>query len=180
MNDKIVDKIINCAYRDAGLFTKIQIFILTMKDREVKELYCKYRATASEVRKIKEDELPERCVEKINENAGLKPSKDTSFFTDIVILFTSKPMIASFAAFVLLGILITAIYIKRPEQQIEYSQEEILKAGNDAKLVFETINKAFEKTKNEIEEEIFKDKIAMPLNKSLNKISKIISKGDIK
>jgi len=180
MTDKLINKIISVAYGDANIFDIIHIKILAIKNREVSKLLNEYKATACEVRTLKEEVLPEEIMNKVAARIGAKTENKTNFTNDILSLFITRPIITSAAALILILSLVTTMFILRQNNDTLYTQEEIEKAGLQTKQVFETISEIFSKTENYVKENVLKENVAKPMTKSFNKITKAIKEGDVK
>lgn len=180
MNEKTIEKIISAAYGDGSIIDKIRVNILIRQNREAMELFTEYRNTAKEVHSGAEEEFPDSSVEKVFEAAGLKKKVRGGVFTDLFSLFAAKPMLASATMFLFAALLITTMFIKNRVPEVVYSDDEIVKAGEQTELVFRAINEAFNNAGALIKENVLKEQVAKPMNESYNKISKIIIEGEIK
>lgn len=180
MNEKTIEKIISVAYGDAGIWDRIYIGMLAMKNREAAELLKEYRKTAGEVHSLREEEYPEESVEKVLSRAGIKEKQRISFKADLFGIFINRPLAASAAAFALVGLLAITLFITTREPELKYSHEELTKAEEDTRVVFKAINEILNGAGSLIIEDVLKERVAAPISENLNKVSNIIKEGDIK
>jgi cytochrome c1 len=180
MNDKLIEKIISTAYGDAGLIDKLHIYILSLRNREVRELLNEYRSTARAVHSAKEEELPEDKTEMLYALAGGRRRTKTAFLFDILSIFTAKPVVASVTAFAVMALVITTMFVKNPQPETVYSDEEIINAAAQTKQVFQILNEAFDHAKVVVEDKVLKENVAKPINESYKKITRIIKEGEVK
>lgn len=180
MNDKMIEKIISVAYGDAGFLDVLYVNMAARKDKEVLRLLNEYKKTANEVHDLKENELPEEVLAKIEAATRIKKGKRFTFTGDLFTLFAGRPLVTSAAALVLMFSLLTTIFVFRQNKEIEYTQEEIEIAGMQAKQVFDKISEIFDKTENYVKENVLKDNVAKPMNDSYNKIINTLKEGKIK
>lgn len=180
MNDKLIEKIISAAYGDARFFDRIYISLLSKKDKEVMDLLNEYRKTAGEVHSLREEEYPEESVNKILKEAGIAGKEKHSFASDIFGVFVRRPIAASASAFLLVGLLVTTMFITSREPEAKFSHDEIAKAGEDTRIVFKAIDELINGAGDLIIDNILKEKVAVPINENLLKVSNIIKEGEIK
>ncbi len=180
MNEKLIEKIISVAYGDAGFIDRIHIGILAMKDKEVMELLNEYRKTAGEVHSLREEEYPEEAVNKILKAADIGGKEKHTFVADIFGVFVRRPFAASAAAFLLVGLLVTTMFITNREPELKFSHDEISKAGEDTRIVFKAIDELINGAGDLIIDNVLKEKVAAPINENLLKVSNIINEGEIK
>lgn len=180
MNDKLLEKIISAAYGDAGLMDKLYIYMLSLRNREVRDILNEYRSTAREVHSIKEEELSEDKVGMLYAQAGSKRRGKSAFLFDILSIFTAKPVVASVTAFAVMALIITTMFVKNRQPEAVYTDEQIITAAAQTRQVFQIINEAFDNAKVVVEDKVLKENVAKPINESYKKISKIIKEGEIK
>jgi hypothetical protein len=180
MNEKTADKIISVAYGDASLIDRISVGILIMQDKEALELYKEYKRTAAEVHDTASEEFPDSSLDKVYSETGVKKERRRGISFDVFSVFISRPLIASASVVLLAGLLVVTMFIKTREPEAVYSQKEIELAEAQTSQVFKVINDAFENAGRIVKENILKENVAKPMNESVEKISNIISKGEIK
>jgi len=180
MNEKTTDKIISAAYGDGSIFDRISVGILIMKDKEALELYREYKRTAGEVHNTPLEEFSDSSLDKVYAETGVKKENKQGISFDIFSVFAARPIMASVSMVVLAGLLVVTMFIKTREPEAVYTQREIETAQLQTAEVFKVINDAFENAGDLVKENILKEKIALPMNQSADKISNIISKGEIK
>lgn len=164
MNEKLINQIIETAYGDAGLFTRIKIHRLAAKNAEVKKLLDEYKATANDVKKLKGSEVPGYLFEEALKNKKTKP-----FLLDLYLLLFEKPAVSVAVTAVLLLSITFAVYFKNPpanpEQQL--TEQELIEANEEARKAFELIGSIFQNASNSIKEEIIDKKLNNPLKEGM-------------
>jgi hypothetical protein len=180
MDDKLIEKIISVAYGDAGIADRLYINMLAKKNKEVLNLLNEYKKTAQEIHSLKEDELPEEILNRVETAIGINSKNRFTLIGDLMSLFVTRPVITSAAALILVISFITTMLVFKQNNEIEYTQEEIEIAGMQAKQVFEKINEIFNKTEIYVKENVLTDNVAKPIDESCNKVINTIKEGKIK
>ncbi len=177
MNDDLTNKIIAVAYGDASLKDKLLVRRLARKNDEVKKMLDEYRAVASEVHKIKEEDCPQFLAH----NLPVKALKRKSFSMDLYSLVFSKPLFTAAVSAVLLVAVVFGIMNNRPiTYQHNYSHAEIQLAEQQAKQAFAIVGKIFNETSSTLKNEVLDSKVAKPFNESFGIVNSLINKGEIK
>ena len=163
MKEELFNKIISVAYGDANLFDRIKINRLAKQSDEVKNILESYRATASEVHKLSEEEFPEELIPAI-ERKTAKLKKQTNMFAfDLYTIIFKRPVISAGATVVLLGAIIFGIISNRTIEY-KYTPEQVSAADIQARKAFAIIGRIFDQTNTTLKEEVFNSRVAKPIN----------------
>ena len=65
MEEKLLNKIISVAYRDANLLDKLKINWLAKKNLEVKKLLSEYKIIANQTHNLDLEECPEEIIDSL-------------------------------------------------------------------------------------------------------------------
>lgn len=172
ITEDISNKIISAAYKDAGWLDRIIVWRMTLKHKEAKNLFDSYRATASEVRKIKEDECPEELVL----NLERKTKSSSGFLGDFYSVVFVRPAISLVVFAVVVSAIIFGV-IRNKTVEYEFTEAEVIEADKQAQQAFAIVGDIFKQTKTTLENDVLGDKVAKPLNKGFGIIN-IILEGE--
>ncbi len=174
LNKKLEEEIILTAYGDANIFTKLKIYMAIIFNKNLREIFFSYRNTKKMVNIIKDKDadfvinLPPDLLEK---NKG--------FWAELYCLFIEKPILPVVYASLIIFALLLSIYIKsnnnRPINSVKYNVAELNEADKKAKYALAVVGEILGETNLKIKEDIIVNKVAEPLNKSLQTINKILN-----
>lgn len=178
--EALQNKIIAAAYGDASLKDKFSVLLAARKNKEIKNMFDEFKRTASTVRNLKIDECPIELSEIIKSKTGVKGEKPKGVFSDLIMIFVSKP-VASMAVTGLAILLIVTVLIVRPNDYYnDYSQQELTLAELQTKESLLIVSKIFNQTKNTIEEDVLTSRVAKPIQEGINYVNKILTEGEVK
>lgn len=166
IDEKLLNKIIAVAYKDAGMNNRIVVWMKSKKNPEVNSLLHEYRLTANSVHSFEEERLSEAILKRTYNKIGQK-EKSSSTVPSIHQFIFSKPLISSAA----IGLLIIAIasvllfYNPRPEQK--YTKAEIELAQQQFEQSLAIVGKVFHNTEKKLDVEVLSKHVSKPLNKGL-------------
>lgn len=164
INENTINKIIRFAYGDASLTEKLEIFIQILLNKEIKNIYSEYRFTAKEIHSIKLENI------ELN-NLPNKNKERTNNFNKIISFILLRPIGISYASIVLvLGVIVMFILFDK-NNEIHYTQAEILQAEQDVKYSLAIIGKVFNETEKKLKEDIINNKIRKPIKKGFEIIN---------
>ncbi len=175
INENLENKIISSAYGDANIFIKIEIFLLTLKYDNVKQLYSEYKNTAGTINSFQKEMVDQQIIENAftqikiikNENAY-----ENKIFSNLV----TKPAVA-------MSIIITAaiigffVIMNKPVQKQQYSNTEVNNAKIQVEQTIELISKVFKKTGNLLEEKVLPEEVGKPFNKGIDLLNSYLQGG---
>ena len=177
MKEKLLNKIISVAYGDANLFDKIKINRLAEKDMEVRNIFESYRATASEVHNLNEEEFPEELTAAI-ENRTVKMKKQSNMFAfDLYTIIFRRPVFSATATVMLLGAILFGIISNRTIEY-KYTPEEVSAADLQARKAFAIIGRIFDQTNTTLKEEVFNSRVAKPINEGVGVVNGLFTAPD--
>ena len=160
---KLVDKIICVAYRDGSIIDKIIVAWKAAGDDNVKNLLEEYRTTFNKLKKLKQVDLPDYVIEKVEKNITLQKS-ERGFFGNIMFyffkIFCGKAVPVAAAGIVILAF-ISFLIFRQPVPAHTYTKAEIELAEYQLKQSLAIVGKVFTKAEKNFSQDI--------LNKQLNK-----------
>lgn len=179
LDESTIDLIISAAYDDASWTDKIKVSKLIKKNSEAKKIYDEYRSTALEVNSLKE-ECPDHLINQVNLKIGNNKEEERSFSADLYLLLFKKPAITFTAVAIIVLTVLVSVFIKREQSETIYSRHQVEMAKRDAKAALFLVSSIFNQTEDKVTNEILKEEIGDPLNRSLKMINNIIYKGELR
>ena len=165
IDEKLLDKIIAVAYKDAGLYDRMVVWINERKYPEIEKTLAEYKHTAKSVHQLAESELPESTISSVRQRIKGKTPND--FFGSLIYSFASKPLLtASIAGIIILTIVSTLLFYN-PSPEQKYTKAEIELAQQQLGESLAIVNKVFLNTEIKIDKEVLSKHVSKPLNKGL-------------
>lgn len=174
LNKKLEEQIILTAYGDANIFIKLKIYMAIIFNKNIRKIFFSYRNTRKMINAIKNNEcniavkLPNSMLD-----------KNKSFWAEIYCLFVEKPVLPVFYTSLIVIALLLSVFIKsniKPIERVKYNVTEVQEANRKAKFALAVIGELLGETNLKIKKDIIVNKVAEPLNKSLETINKIFNK----
>lgn len=179
LNQKLIDKIINVAYGDAGFFELIYVHFKSISNNEIKSLLDEYRKTAETVHNIELEEVPNYISEKINNIPGGINKKD-SIFTRISFgffyFFGNKAVPATFLGIIFI-VVISFFALNEQTPSHKYSKAEIELAQKQFEQSLAIVGKTFQKVENSFNKEVLQNQINKNLNRGYFLVNNILIGG---
>lgn len=178
--EKTLDLIINAAYGSVNLFEKIKVWFLIKQNEELKSLYKEYKTTADSIHSLPHEEMPDYILERVEHS--IKNSiqiNENSFISDLLSIFLTKPQIVFVTTAVVIGLMISSIFVREQHFNNQYSQAEIELANKQAHEALLLVSKIFNSTQTTLTEEILPNRVVKPLNESFGYVNDLFKKGDI-
>jgi hypothetical protein len=179
MNQKLIDKIINVAYGDTRIIDWIYIHLRSLSDKEIKSMLMDYKNTVKAVHHLKQEEVPDHILEKVNGRVKSATTGNTissgisyGFFS----FFGKKAIPATILAIILVSV-ISFFLLRAPEPTHKYSKEEIELAETQLKQSLAIVGKAFQKAKKSFNEEIINNQLNKNLNRGYYLVNNILIGG---
>ncbi|MCF8242851.1 MAG: hypothetical protein K9J16_15840 [Melioribacteraceae bacterium] len=177
MNEELANKIIAVAYGDAPVKDKIRIYFLSLKDSEVKKMLNDYKATAAEVHSLGLDECPPEIIERVKSKTKLPQHEEKSFFYDIYFLVFKRPALSVGVMSLIVLMIISSLFIERPEIREAYTKRELAVADKQAREALMFVSNIFSKTETTVKEDVLRDKVSEPINKSFKIVNSLLNVG---
>ena len=177
INHRLTDKIINVAYGDAGIIDRLFIFWKVSLNRDIKNLFNEYKATAKAVHSVKPEDVPVDLTQSFkNRIISAEPSRFfTSVFSYFFYLLFGKKAIPAFLLGVILLIIVSFLIFKEPSHK--YTNAEIELAEKQFKQTLAIVGKAFEKAEKSFSKDILEKQINKKLNKGYYLVNNILIGG---
>jgi len=180
IDDKLLDKIIEVAYSDAGLYDKIVVWINARKYPEIKGLLDEYRLTASLVHSLDEEKISEANLKSVHNKIGQreKTKPDVPFIHSFIHSFNfSKPLVSASTVGIIIITIISVLLFYSPTPERKYTKAEIELAQQQLGESLAIVNKVFHQTSKKIDAEVITKYVSKPLNKGLNLINDYLIGG---
>lgn len=176
---KLIDKITSVAYRDGSMTDKIIVAWKAASDDNVKNLLEEYRATSNKLRKLKQLDLPEYVIEKVEEKIGFQKPEGSfsgnisfSFFN----LFSGKAFPVAAIGIVILAF-VSFLIFKEPVPAHKYTKAEIELAEYQLKQSLAIVGKVFTKAEKNFSQDILNKQLNRRLNKGYYLVNNILTGG---
>lgn len=173
IDSALLDKIIAVAYKDASLWNRFYIWLLSFYNKDIKDALKEYRATAKEVHQIQLDEAPDYLVQNI-----LKEDTNTkhSVLMDFLTIIFNKPILSAVASTAVVAAIVVSLLFS-PQQSITYSRHEIEKADEQARYALSIIGSILNKTNNTLQKDVLQKNISEPINNGIKDFNNLFKGG---
>ncbi len=171
IDEKLLNKIIAVAYKDAGLYDRLIVWINSIKDREIKKVLNGYKLTASSVHSLDEKKLPEASLISVYRKIGQREKSEPAvpFFHSFIHSFDfSKPLVSSAAIGLIIIAIISILLFYNPQPEQKYSRAEIELAQKQFEHSLAIVGKVFQDAEEKLDNEVISKHVSKPLNKGLD------------
>lgn len=176
MDEKLLNRIISAAYKDAPLRERFFIKWMAARDPEVKRLYQEYKTTAHQVHRLEEEACPESVISRVEKLTLHEENKKHSFLLDIYGAVFTKPLWSAAMVLVIVSAVSLSIFLRQNEQPRPYTQKEIALANQQASETLKMVGSILNETKSTVIKEILPEKVSKPLNEGLSAVGNLINK----
>lgn len=179
LNQKLIDKIINVAYGDAGFFDLVYVHFKSISNNEIKSLLDESRKTAKKVHNIKLEEVPNYVSEKINNITGGINKKDSVFSrisSGFFYFFENKAVPATVFGLIFI-VVISFFVLKEQTPTYKYSKAEIELAQKQFKQSLAIVGRTFQKAEQSFNKEVLQNQINKNLNRGYFLVNNILIGG---
>jgi len=177
ISDEFLNKIISVAYGDAKLSEKISIFFAARKNRLIKDLLNDYRLTARNVKSIRNEKCPDRVIQKVFKDTGIRENNLNSAWLNSFKFLFNKPIFSTTAAILIAAITVLILLLRQPSVPPAYSDAQVIAAQKQVKKSLAMVGRVFEKTEFTLDDQILLKKVAPPIYQSFTIINDLF-KGD--
>ncbi len=167
MNEKLLNKIISVAYGDASIKDKLNIYLLSLKNEEIKKVLNEHKRIASAAHNLDLEECPDNVIEKVSESIKANNLRSKSMLVDLYSIFFRRPILSGAVATVIVLAVISTFIFERPEIKQQYTQQQIEQADSEVKYSLALVANVLNKTKRTIEKDVIQDKVNKPIKESL-------------
>ncbi|MBK8944466.1 MAG: hypothetical protein IPM32_04255 [Ignavibacteriae bacterium] len=171
MNEELLNKIIDVAYRNASVWKKFEIYFLAFKNSEVKNTLAEYKVTAKKVKNLEIEDCPENIINNVAKIIKSENINSHSLISDIYNILFNRPLLSGTMATVFILAIISTFVFQRPEIKEHYTKQEIEIAEKQTRETFELIASVLNKTKNTVEQEVLAKRVSKPIKQSLNLVN---------
>ncbi len=196
LDEELKDEIISAAYGDAPLFVRIKILLLSLTNKEIRNLYKEYKTTVRGVRLIKPEEFPEESLKNVLEKItdqkviGINPLRrnrnkagrfavERTFSDDFLYIIFKRPVVSLLTALVLIAAVTFSVIKNQQAPSYSFSKYQIENADKQVAYTLALIGKIFDETQNTISEEILKNKVSKPINQSVDAVFRVIPQNNV-
>lgn len=176
INPKLIDKIINVAYGDAGITERMIVNWKASRNNEVRRVLEEYKTTANSVHGIKKEELPEYVIESVRRRIEFENESENLISKIYFALFT-KPIYTAAVVGIFVLAIISMFIFRQPAEIHKYSKAEIELAQRQLGESIAIVNKVFNKAEQKLDKEIINDRVSKQLNKGLNLVNEYLIGG---
>lgn len=172
MNEKLLNKIIAVAYKDANIFDLLHIKYLSKKDKKVAELLEQYSSTADSIHKMPKETVDNKIIENVFDITKSRNSE--TFFSKLYGFAISKPLISFATSLLVVAIIVRAAFISPAQPQ--YSKVELRQAEREVKSSLALIGKVFNGASNTLTEEILPERVGKPIKQGVSIVNNLFTK----
>jgi hypothetical protein len=165
ITEQYLIKIISVAYGDASFLDKIRINFDALINAEVKKILYEYKVTAKQVHLVSYEEYQGKIP--------IKLPNTTEWILNYLYVFFKRPIISTAMALMIIGVA-GYLIINPGQSSSQYTEQELRIADKQAKESFALVASIFDRTKNELRDKIFNEKVNKPINKGLTIVYKYL------
>ncbi|HEX2865426.1 MAG TPA: hypothetical protein VHO03_00215 [Ignavibacteriales bacterium] len=176
MDEKLLNRVISAAYKDATLLERLLIRWKAAWDPEVKRLYQEYKTTARQVHSLFEEACPGSVLSRVEKLTLPEERKQHSFLLDIYGAVFSKPVWSAAMVLIMVSALALSIFLRQNKQPVPYSQKEIALANEQASEALKMVGSILNETKSTVINEILPEKVSRPINEGFSTVRNLINK----
>ena len=160
ISEEYLDKIISVAYGDAGLINKLKIYLDAYRNPKIKKTLNEYKETAKQVHAISQEEFKERIP--------VRSPKINGWLLNYLELFFRRPVLSTAMALMITAGVTGYVIINSNNNSTDgYTKAELVLAEKQAKESFAIVASIMNKTEGKLKNEVFREKINKPINKTL-------------
>ena len=176
IDEKLYEKIIAVAYKDASSIDKFIVYRKAKKDPEIQQLLNEFTETAMAVHNIKSDELPDSTIASVKNRMNNIDKKD--FIGNFVYSkIIARPLLSSGIAGILILALAAVLFFRQPQQTPQYTKVEIELAQKQLEESVAIVNKVFKNAEKQLDKEVIPNIINNKTNKGFNLINDLLIGG---
>ena len=178
-DQRLIDKVIKVAYGDAGIVDWFYIRFKALTNNEIKSLIEDYKRTAAAVHNLKQEDVPEHVIDKVNNYKNSSIQKKAKFSAISYGFFTlwNKKAIPATVFGILILIIVSFLLLREPTQTPKYSKAEIELAEKQLKQSLAVVGKAFQTAEKSFSEEVLNNQINKKLNRGYYLVNNILIGG---
>ena len=166
ITEQYLNKIIGVAYGDASFLDKIKIYFDALRNTAIKKILYEYKETSKQVHMISYEEYRGEIPVELPNIAG--------WILNYLYVFFKRPIISTALALLIIGGVAGYLIINPGHSSPQYTQQELMIADQQAKESFALVASIFDRTKNELKDKIFNEKVNKPINKGLTIVYKYL------
>jgi hypothetical protein len=176
--EKMQNRIVSVAYGDSSLLDRIKVMLAASRSDEVRDLLSSYKATASKVKELGEEEFPQELLKSAKLKNIARANRTNTFFYDLLSVVLVRPVFSAAVSFILIAAIITSLIINKPvKYKYNYTPGEIAAAEQQTKYALDVVGRIFKETHITLKKEILDKAVAKPFNQSAGIVNNLL-KGD--
>ena len=168
MNEKIKDKIIRAAYKDASIREKVEVFFLRKKDAEARKIFNGFRKTAESVHSLSRNKMPDKVKNKLDKIVVEKIKSDR------IERKITSPVFAVMLSVLLIAVFTFTFLKKNTNYYNGYDQATVETASEQTLASLKMVAQIFSQTKRLVVNEVLTKKVANPIHKGFTEVEKIL------
>lgn len=176
IDEKLYDKIIAVAYKDASLIDKFIVYRKANKSPVIQRLLNEFRETAAAVHNIKSDEFPDSAIASVK-NRLIRKHKKVFIGGFIYSKIIARPLLSAGVAGIIILALAVVLFFRQPQQTPQYTKAEIELAQKQLEESVAIVNKVFKNAEKQLDKEVIPNIINNKTNKGFNLINDLLIGG---
>jgi hypothetical protein len=166
ITEQYLSRIICVAYGDASFLDKIKLYFDALRDPEIKKILDEYKETAKKVHRV--------SYEEYHGDVPVKVPHISNWLLNYLYIFFKKPIISTAVALMITAG-IAGYFITNTNHRTEaYTEQELIIADRQAKESFALVASIFDRTRNDLKDKIFNEKVNKPIYKGLTIVYKYL------
>jgi hypothetical protein len=166
INEQYLSKIICVAYGDANFLDKVKIYFDAIRDSEIKKILDEYKETAKNVHML--------SYEEYHGEVPFKVSHMSNWLLNYFYIFFKRPIISTAVALMITAGIAGYFITNNNHETDGYTEQQLIIADRQAKESFALVASIFDRTKRELKNKIFDEKVNKPINKGLTIVYKYL------
>lgn len=178
-DQKLINKIINVAYGDAGIIDQIYIHLKIINNKEIESLFEEYSKSAKAIHSLNQEEIPDYIIIRAKRLAGDMNKNKTikSNLSYVLYSFFGKRIIPVTVFGVLLIFFISFLLFHNPMQTHKYSKAEIELAEKQLRESLAIVGKVFQQAETSFNKEVLNKQINKNLSRGYYLVNNILIGG---
>jgi hypothetical protein len=173
ISEKLYNKIVSVAYGEGTLLDKVKIRYMAANNEEIKKIFVSYRDIANAVHHLDEEMFPDELLKRVEKKTISLKNSGSSFVNDFISILITRPIVSAATTIVVVVVITITLFVNRG-QDINYTNNEIVKADRQARYALAIVNKIFSQTNSTLKQDVLNDRVSKPFNDSYNFINNLL------
>ena len=179
MDQILVDKIIRVAYGDAGIIEWFYVRLRALTNNEINSLLEEYKKTASAVQNLKQEDVPEHIIERVNNytNSYNQRKPIISAISFGLFTFWNKKAVPATVLGIILVLIVSFFVFRAPGSTHKYSKAQIELAEKQFRQSMVIVGEAFQNAEKSFSDEVLNKQVNKNLNRGYYLVNNILTGG---